>query len=133
MIKHAFQWSIVHQRLLVKYDNIQAITYPREQNITLDGCENALGNALPPYYIFQGKRWYPYYVSLFEMTDYSWLNSVVFKKHLQDYFSKYGNTGSAGGKPVLALFDTHVYIFKITALQVNVSTLFIIVIFLYRD
>ena len=34
----------------------QSVTSPRSSNVTIIGAGNAIGNAIPPYYIFPGKK-----------------------------------------------------------------------------
>ncbi|KAH3800494.1 hypothetical protein DPMN_154127 [Dreissena polymorpha] len=35
----------------------QAITSPRTRTVTIVGGANAIGNQIPPFYVFSGKRW----------------------------------------------------------------------------
>ena len=39
--------------------NPQAVTSPRSSLVTIIAGGNAIGNSIPPYYIFAGKRWNP--------------------------------------------------------------------------
>lgn len=37
----------------------QAVTSPRSSTVTIIAAGNAIGNHIPPYIIFPGKRWMP--------------------------------------------------------------------------
>ena len=40
-------------------NKVQQITSPISTRTTVIGCANAMGVALPPFFIFKGKRWNP--------------------------------------------------------------------------
>ena len=89
----------------------QAITSPRSTTVTLIGCTNALGNSLPPYFVFKGKR---YSEELLEgstpgtkaaMSDSGWSNREIFQKYLTEHFLPLANP--APDRKVLLLYDGH--------------------------
>lgn len=89
----------------------QCVTSNRSANITIIGAGNAIGNCIPPYYVFPRKR---FDRSLLEGTpagtdgQYSetgWSNSLVFKTYLEQYFLKYVPTSTE--TPTLVMFDGH--------------------------
>ena len=41
----------------MEYFKPQSITSPMSSTATVIDCVNALGNAVPPYFVFKGQRW----------------------------------------------------------------------------
>ena len=91
----------------------QAITSPRSTTTTLIGCANALGNALPPFFVFKGKRYNPELMKGATtgaegvMSESGWSNSDIFKQYLQDHFLPYVRTQASSSEPILLIFDGH--------------------------
>ncbi|XP_060573021.1 uncharacterized protein LOC132730954 [Ruditapes philippinarum] len=89
----------------------QAVTSPRSSTVTIIGGGNAVGNQIPPYYIFPGKRWNSEFLNGAptgadgEMSDSGWSNSLIFQNYLTKHFIKYANVSS--DTPTLVLFDGH--------------------------
>ena len=78
----------------------QVITSPRSTTTTLVGCINAIGHAIPPYFVFKGKR---FHADLMkgkcagadgEMSDSEWSNGDIFRKYLKDHFLPYARSGT---------------------------------------
>ncbi|XP_060553673.1 uncharacterized protein LOC132714771 [Ruditapes philippinarum] len=91
----------------------QAVTSPRSTTTTLIACANALGNAIPPYFIFKGKR---YYEDLLEgaspgsrgvVSDSGWSNSTIFKRYLEEHFLPLIGGGGTKDDPILLILDGH--------------------------
>ena len=91
----------------------QAVTSPRSTTTTLIGCANALGNAVPPFFIFKGKR---FNEDLLQgatpgtrgvMSDSGWSNATVFRQYLEDHFLPHVNGGGTSDNPILLIFDGH--------------------------
>ena len=89
----------------------QCVTSNRSVNITIIEAGNAIGNCIPPYYVFPGKR---FDRSLLEGTpagtdgqccETGWSNSLVFKTYLEKHFLKYIPTSTE--TPTLVMFDGH--------------------------
>ena len=89
----------------------QAITSPRSTTLTLIGCTNALGNSLPPFFVFKGKR---YSEELLQgstpgatgvMSDPGWSNKEIFQQYLNDHFLKYVRPSPT--EKLLLLYDGH--------------------------
>ena len=63
--------------------------------MTIIGGSNALGNHVPPYYVFPGKRWNSEFLESLapgsdrEMSPTGWSNSDVFNDYLTKHFAKY--------------------------------------------
>ena len=92
----------------------QSVTSPRTYNVTIIGGGNALGNHVPPYYVFPGKRWNDDFMegaavgSDGEMSTKGWSNSAVFNNYLTQHFAKYaGITDKQGDQRTLVLYDGH--------------------------
>ena len=90
----------------------QAIVSPRSTTTTLIGCVNALGNALPPFFIFKGKRYNPDLMKGAStgargvMSDSGWSNGDIFQQYLQDHFLPHVK-GQTKDDPVLLIYDGH--------------------------
>ncbi|XP_046560004.1 MFS-type transporter clz9-like [Haliotis rubra] len=79
---------------------------------TVIGCANAIGNALPPFFMFKGQRMRE---ELLEgslpgtagtVSETGWSNSQIFRNYISDHFLKYSMPATKE-KPVLILFDGH--------------------------
>jgi hypothetical protein len=80
--------------------------------VTVLGSGNALGTAIPPYFVFVGKRMRS---ELLEgatpgvsgiVSETGWSNSTVFRKYLKEHFMKYVQ-GRDPSEPLLLLYDGH--------------------------
>jgi hypothetical protein len=76
------------------------------------GSGNALGTAIPPYFVFVGKRMRS---ELLEgatpgasrtVRETGWSNSTVFRKYLEEHFMKYVQ-GRDPSEPLILLYDGH--------------------------
>ncbi|XP_062567747.1 uncharacterized protein LOC134229990 [Saccostrea cucullata] len=92
----------------------QAITSARSSLTTTIAAGNAIGNHLPPFYVFKGKRWsddllkgsVPGAEGI--MTETGWSNTQVFEKYLTEFFAKHtGISDSRNQRSVLVLYDWH--------------------------
>ena len=94
--------------------NPQAVTSPRSSTVTCIAAGNALGNSVPPYYVFPGARWNDDFLhgastgTAGTMSKSGWSNSQVFQTYLNDHFLRYSSvsTGSST-EPTLVLYDGH--------------------------
>ncbi len=100
-----------HSVVAGKNSKPQALTSPRGSTTTVIACGNAIGNSLPPYFIFKGKRLMPELLkgclpgTDAAMTDSGWSNGQVLQKYLETFFLKYVPT--AVHDPVLLMYDGH--------------------------
>ena len=91
--------------------NPQAVTSPRSSLVTIIAGGNAIGNSIPPYYIFAGKRWNPEFLqnacigTSGEMTKNGWSNTEVFQNYVKKHFVRYANLSS--DTPTLLLYEGH--------------------------
>ena len=84
----------------------QSVTSPMTFNVTIIAGWNALGNHVPPYYVFPGKWWNGERGD--EMSSTGWSNSLVFNNYLTKRFAKYaGITHKTGAQQTLVLYDGH--------------------------
>ncbi|XP_062575887.1 uncharacterized protein LOC134237756 [Saccostrea cucullata] len=97
-----------------KNTSAQAVTSPRSSTITIIAAGNALGNHIPPYYVFPGKRWMPAFLegavpgACGEMSESGWSNGAVFENYLTNHFARHaGITDDINQEPTLILFDGH--------------------------
>ena len=62
---------------------LQAITSPRSSTTTIIAAGNAVGNHVPPYYVFKGKRWNNNFLdgappgSNGKMSESGWSNTAI--------------------------------------------------------
>ena len=92
----------------------QAVTSARSKTVTIIGGANAIGNHVPPFYIFPGKRWCE---SLLEgsvpgsdagMSKSGFVNRNLFETYLTGHFSKHVGLSKGTDKPTtLILYDGH--------------------------
>ena len=72
--------------------NPQSVTSPRSTTTTNIVCANAIGNSVPPYFIFKGKRFNPDLLKGASpgtkgvMSDPGWSNCQIFQEYLKDHF-----------------------------------------------
>ena len=92
----------------------QSVTSPKTYNVTISGGGSALGNHIPPYYVFQSKRWSNELLdgaaagSDGEMSRKGWSNSAVFYNYLEHHFVTYTSiTDTQGDQKTLILYDGH--------------------------
>ena len=92
----------------------QNITSSRSQNVTIIAAGNALGNSIPPYFIFPGHRWNDEFLNGAyigadgEMSKTGWSNSVVFHNYITKHFAKYARLSeNKTAVPHLILYDGH--------------------------
>ena len=89
-----------------------AITSGKGSTVTVIGCGNALGQQIPPYFVFPGKRMRPELLkggtpgSDGTVSDSGWSNSTIFMEYLSGHFLKFAQ-GRDGEKPLLVLYDGH--------------------------
>lgn len=92
-------------------DGPLAVTTGKSKTITILGCGSAGGVAIPPYFIFPGKRMIPELLAGSSpgtdgtVTESGWSNSSVFRDYLQHHFLKYVPGGTE--EPILLLLDGH--------------------------
>ena len=73
----------------------------KKEQITILSCANAIGQALLPMVIFDGKC-LNYQWTTDEMSGKGWMDRELFKHWFQDHFLKYAPT-----RPLLLLMDGH--------------------------
>lgn len=89
----------------------QAVTSPRSTTVTVIGCCNAIGNSIPPFFIFKGKRFMPELMNGASagahgtVSDSGWSNSVIFQQYLQEHFLPIINKNPE--QHILLLYDGH--------------------------
>ena len=89
-----------------------SVTLPRSCTTTVIGCGNAIGNAIPPYFIFKGQRMREELLdgclpgTAGTVSNSGWSNSEIFKNYLSEHFLRYCIQPTAE-KPVLILYDGH--------------------------
>ncbi|KAJ8306526.1 LOW QUALITY PROTEIN: hypothetical protein KUTeg_017071 [Tegillarca granosa] len=99
----------------------QACTSSRSSNITIIGGGIAVGNNIPPYYIFPGKRWNDSFLdgtpagSSGECSESGWSNSSVFHNYMTRHFVKYVTVSK--DEPLLVLYDGHKSHIQLTLIE----------------
>ncbi|XP_053389486.1 uncharacterized protein LOC128552471 [Mercenaria mercenaria] len=99
----------------------QSITSERSKTVTVIGAANAVGNHVPPFYIFPGKRWYD---SLLQgaapgsdagMSESGFVNRKLFETYLTRHFAKHVGLSRGQDLPkTLILYDGHKSHFSLT-------------------
>ena len=91
----------------------QAITSARTSNVTIIAGANAMGNLIPPFYIFPGQRWIDALLdgaapgSAGQMSQSGWSNSKIFEHYIQSHLSKHAGLFDGNPKHTLVLYDGH--------------------------
>jgi hypothetical protein len=90
----------------------QAVTSGKSQTITIIGAGNALGQQVPPYFVFPGKRFVDGLLdgaspgATGTMSDSGWSNTNIFTSYIKEHLSKYLPHHDEKS-PVLVLYDGH--------------------------
>ena len=97
-------------KILTKKGKIpNAITSPKSTMVTCIRASNAIGNYVPPFFIFKGKRQNDDIKEGatpgcgFALSENGWSNSTLFQEYIQEHFLKYVQRPS--DKHILILFD----------------------------
>ncbi|XP_053408884.1 uncharacterized protein LOC128559893 [Mercenaria mercenaria] len=92
----------------------QAVTSPKSSNVTIIGGANALGNFVPPFYVFPGKRWNEKFIEGAPqgadgaMSDSGWSNSEIFETYVIEHLAKHASLNTSIDTPAtLILYDGH--------------------------
>ncbi|ESO89300.1 hypothetical protein LOTGIDRAFT_229168 [Lottia gigantea] len=89
----------------------ESVSSEKVQTATIIGCGNAIGQQIPPYFIFAGKRMRQELLKGATpgadgaMSETGWSNSDVFQSYLENHFIKY--VTGLRGKHILLLYDGH--------------------------
>ena len=87
-----------------------AVTAGRFKTTTILGCRSARGVAIPPFFVFPGKRMLPDLMdgatpgAAGTVSDSGWSNGEVFRKHLDEHFLKF-TPQREPGQHILLLLD----------------------------
>ena len=83
------------------------------------GCANAIGNSIPPYFIFKGIRFSPELLKWVSkgtkatMSESGWSNAKIFKQYLQEHFLPFArpdvadSQGRDYSQTILLIYDGH--------------------------
>ena len=89
-----------------------AVTPGKGETVTVIGCGNALGQQIPPFFIFPGQRMRQELLAGSTpgtdgtMSPKGWSNMEIFMSYLTNHFPKYAQ-GRSKSKPILVLYDGH--------------------------
>ena len=89
-----------------------AVTPGKGETVTVIGCGNALGQQIPPFFVFPGQRMRQELLAgAIPGTDGTvsptgWSNTDIFINYLTNHFPKYVQ-GRSENKPLLVLYDGH--------------------------
>lgn len=93
--------------------NPQAVTSARSSNVTIIAGANAIGNNIPPFYVFPGKRWNDEFLngapagSTGSMSETGWSNSGIFERYVTEHLAKHANINENNNQCTLILYDGH--------------------------
>jgi len=88
-----------------------AVTSGKGKTTTVIGCGSAAGQAIPPYFVFAGKRFHQDLLlgttpgSSGTVSETGWSNGVVFRDYLENHFLKF--VPVRDGDKVLLFLDGH--------------------------
>ncbi|CAC5406516.1 unnamed protein product [Mytilus coruscus] len=91
--------------------NTSSVTSERSSTTTILGCGSASGFAVPPYFVFEGKRMMNELMNgatpgaVDTVSDSGWSNTNIFRQYLTDYFLKY--VPGRNNDNILLLLDGH--------------------------
>ncbi|XP_052279003.1 uncharacterized protein LOC127877322 [Dreissena polymorpha] len=95
----------------------QTVTSPHSTTTSFIGCANAIGNVLPPFYVFKGEQIDPALMNSASagahcaMSDSGCVNAEILKEYLQNHFLKYvGSMNTNKNQHVLLIYDGHLSI-----------------------
>ncbi|XP_064633674.1 uncharacterized protein LOC135491633 [Lineus longissimus] len=94
-------------------ERLPAITSTRGAITTVLACGNAIGNAMPPYFVFAGKRANADLMqgampgAASTMSDNGWSNGTVFRKYITEHFLKYIVRRNDPEQHIILLYDGH--------------------------
>ena len=89
-----------------------AVSKGKSATTTVIGCGNAVGMAVPPFFIFKGQRMRQEFLSGCTpgtggaVSESGWSNSYIFERYLKEHFIKY-SVPATSNEPVLILYDGH--------------------------
>ena len=90
----------------------QSITSPKSSSATIIAGANAIGNHIPPFYVFPGKRWIDGLLdgaaagSDGTMSDSGWSNGTIFETYVMDHLAKHADI-KEDSQPTLIMYDGH--------------------------
>ena len=90
-----------------------AIVSLKSTTVTLIGCAKAIGNSLPPYFVFKGKRWNQELMKGASpgargiLSDSGWSNSTIFHKYLEEDFLHFVRFSTDVSHLLFLLYDGH--------------------------
>lgn len=92
----------------------QAVTSARSSNVTIIAGANAIGNNIPPFYVFPGKRWSDDLLkgapsgSAGRMSDSGWSNTGIFETYVTEHLARHTHISEGKEQPAtLILYDGH--------------------------
>ena len=102
-----------------------AVTAGRSKTTTLLGCGSAGGVAIPPFFVFPGKRMLPELMdgatpgAAGTVSDSGWSNGEVFRKYLDEHFLNFIPQREPGQHILLLLggHKSHISVGRLTGLS----------------
>ncbi|XP_052097897.1 uncharacterized protein LOC127732747 [Mytilus californianus] len=91
--------------------NTSSVTSGRSSTTTILGCGSASGFAVPPYFVFEGKRMMNELMNgatpgaVGAVSDSGWSNTNIFRQYLTDHFLKY--VPGRNNDNILLVLDGH--------------------------
>ncbi|XP_062606965.1 uncharacterized protein LOC134268744, partial [Saccostrea cucullata] len=91
--------------------NVLEVMSQKSSTTIILGCGSAAGTAIPPYFVFEGARMHPEFLTGKSpgadgtVSETGWSNLAIFRKYVEDHFLKYAP--GREGDPILLLLDGH--------------------------
>jgi len=91
----------------------QAFTSPKSTTTTVIGCANALGNSIPLFFVFKGKRCNPDLMkggctgAAGTLSETGWSNGEVFRHYLEHHFLSFAKPTPSSNQLILLIYDGH--------------------------
>lgn len=90
-------------------EKVKCCTSGNKAQTTLVACVNAIGNAIPPFVIYNAKTLNPGWMrdgvtsTAYACSNNGWINTELFKLWLKDHFLKH----AVSARPLLLILDGH--------------------------
>ena len=104
-----------------KERNPQAVASERSANVTIIAGVNVIGNYIPPFYVFPGKRWMDELLedaptgSIWTNSDKGWSNSRVFETYMMEHLAKHAALSEGKDRgATLIMYDGHKFHLSLT-------------------
>lgn len=114
-----------------KHYKAQAVTSGKGKTVTVIGAANAVGQSVPPFFVFPGQRMLDSLLTngspgvAEDVSESGWSNSLIFEKFMKEHLLKY-LPARGSDSYVLVLYDGHRSHFTITLIECAIQNYIIL-------